>query len=817
MGSPEVWPQRISDVLRNAPAVSSIICSRDSGIEYAIRILESVEPPLLWFWVECDGDSIEFGDELSGALQRALGSPLFGHGVPISHGLDILERELPRIGPLQVVVGWGEHCLSAIERLLSFVAVPNRLLIVSSRDIGLGRLNEVESLDPAHLVMRAGEAVRATLGVLSPQEALGLMVGADGKFGLFRNALLKRLDVPPVGADLQIDAVKRTEQTHERLRGLVRKSQWVEALELACQIDPELGVDLVEPAGHQLANQGAYDYLAQLINRLPPDKWTNPRVAYWLLASGVATNRIRPARRVVESASESKEAPEIKATLAVLRPSEQMTRDTATALSEYESPITLRAHAFALGFDGDKESPVPLFRRAMRMAEGLGADHLVVACAIDIANHETALGKYAQGIEWANWALSEYHRRGLREELRRQTAITGIVYPSILKGDLESLEGLVGGVGPYTTRLGVPEFESVASTLGDWEFIHRRFDAAALHYRRVYDACGIDQSASAALDSIRCFIACDDDSSAQEIAVRVHAIAQSSTRQERSFAELGLGMALHRSRPTLAAELLESAIEGLQRSCFTVLQAQAAIWLGIVRSSRGSITSAKEALNLGNGGLRELGESGWALLSAFNPLVGELRAIWAQGGRSPILRVLGGQFLDSETGSTSLSLRYCEILVLLSAHPEGLSRQKLQLLLFSDGGTETNVKSALSKLRRLLPISPPPYRIDTVVRVDVLELVRCLSNGDVQGALGLYRGPLLPDSEAPGIVELRHYVEESLRQAVLDSRDPESLIQLATLLEDDLELWEAAKVSLLPADHRRPLVNARIRRIRANW
>lgn len=817
MGSPVVWSQRVSETLRKAPAVSSIVCSRDSGIEHAIRRLESTEPPLMWFWVDRDGDSVEFGDELSSALQRALGSPLYGHGVPVSHGLDMIERELPRIGPLYFVIGWGEHCLSVVERLLSFVYSPSRLLIVSSREVGIPRVGGIASIDPSILTMSAGEAVSAAMGVLSPQVALGLMLEADGRFGSFRSAMLRRLEVPLETTRSQDSDLDNPIDIEARLRDFVKRSQWVEALELAIRTNPDVVADLVEHAGHQLANQGAYDYLSLLLNRLPPDKWTNPKIAYWILASGVATNRALPAQRVVESSAESRDNPDIRATLAVLRPTEQMATDTAAALEEAESPITLRAHAFALGFDGNREAPVPLFRRAMRMAEELGAHHLVVACAIDIANQETALGRYSQAIEWANWALAEYYRRGLREELRRQTAITGVVYPSILKGDLDSVGGLIGGVGPYAMRLGVPEYESVASTLGDWEFVHRRFESAAIHYRRVYDSCGIDQSASAALDSIRCCLACDDDNAAHEIALHVHAIAQSSTRQELSFSELGLGMALYRKRPIAAAELLESSIEGLRRSCFAVLQAQAAIWLSIVRASEGRTSSVKEILMLGADGLQELGDSGWALLSAFNPMTPELTAIWDQEGHVPLLRVLGSRTIDTESGTANLSLRFCEILVLLATHPEGLSRHKLQLLLFGDRGTEANVKSALSRLRRIVPITQPPYRIESALRVDVSDLVRCLASGDVQGALALYRGPLLPDSEAPGIVELRDFVEESLRQSVMGSRDPEALIQLATVLEDDLELWEVAKGALLPGDHRRPLVNARIRRVRANW
>ena len=92
-----------------------------------------------------------------------------------------------------------------------------------------------------------------------------------------------------------------------------------------------------------------------------------------------------------------------------------------------------------------------------------------------------------------------------------------------------------------------------------------------------------------------------------------------------------------------------------------------------------------------------------------------------------------------------------------------------------------------------------------------------LAAGKVHQAVQHYTGPLLPGSEAPGVVELRLHVEECLRRAVIGAGDPDLLIQLATTVGDDLELWEAARASLSSGDYRLPLVIARIRRVREAW
>jgi hypothetical protein len=103
------------------------------------------------------------------------------------------------------------------------------------------------------------------------------------------------------------------------------------------------------------------------------------------------------------------------------------------------------------------------------------------------------------------------------------------------------------------------------------------------------------------------------------------------------------------------------------------------------------------------------------------------------------------------------------------------------------------------------------------VRVDALELDHHLANGDLQQALELYQGPLLPESEAPGIVRERERIDEALRQAVLLSGEPELILRLARKFEDDLDLWERAKELTPHDDPAYPLIRARVRRIRGEW
>jgi hypothetical protein len=90
-----------------------------------------------------------------------------------------------------------------------------------------------------------------------------------------------------------------------------------------------------------------------------------------------------------------------------------------------------------------------------------------------------------------------------------------------------------------------------------------------------------------------------------------------------------------------------------------------------------------------------------------------------------------------------------------------------------------------------------------------------LDAGRIADALGGYRGPILPASDAPAIVEARETLDYSLRQAVLGSGDPDLLeawLQLPSG-HDDLEVCRTLTALLPTPDPRRPAALSRLRRL----
>jgi hypothetical protein len=165
------------------------------------------------------------------------------------------------------------------------------------------------------------------------------------------------------------------------------------------------------------------------------------------------------------------------------------------------------------------------------------------------------------------------------------------------------------------------------------------------------------------------------------------------------------------------------------------------------------------------------------------------------------LTVLGRDEALLRTGSghrrLRLSRRHSEIVALLARHPEGLTGDGLACALYPDEAVPpVTLRAELARLRRALGpdlLASRPYRF-TVPVVSDLDLVeRRLAAGAVAAAASAYPGPLLPSSQAPAVVRLRHRVADAMRAALITRGDPDLLADWAYTPwgEDDLDVWQA--------------------------
>lgn len=160
-----------------------------------------------------------------------------------------------------------------------------------------------------------------------------------------------------------------------------------------------------------------------------------------------------------------------------------------------------------------------------------------------------------------------------------------------------------------------------------------------------------------------------------------------------------------------------------------------------------------------------------------------------------------------------LTLRHAEILALLALHPKGMTAEQLALVLYGESGNPVTARAEIHRLRTQLgasAVSTKPYRLEAEVDADFLNVRKPLRERRVREAVALWRGPLLPHSNAPGVRAEREQTLTQLRRLVLERRDLDALYSFARATPDQAVL-EALARALSPADSRLAWVQSQLR------
>jgi len=178
--------------------------------------------------------------------------------------------------------------------------------------------------------------------------------------------------------------------------------------------------------------------------------------------------------------------------------------------------------------------------------------------------------------------------------------------------------------------------------------------------------------------------------------------------------------------------------------------------------------------------------------------------------------------VDDGNRTYQLSERHSDILTVLASNPDGVSGDQLAIDVYPDDVRASTMRAEMTRLRALLgeqALRSRPYRLRVPVECDWLAVQAELAKGNIRGAMQRYRGPLLPASEAPGVIERRDQLHHQLRAALIASGDVNLMVTWTRSRwgAEDLQMWQHQARALPPSSPLRPLVVAEIRRLDARF
>jgi hypothetical protein len=229
--------------------------------------------------------------------------------------------------------------------------------------------------------------------------------------------------------------------------------------------------------------------------------------------------------------------------------------------------------------------------------------------------------------------------------------------------------------------------------------------------------------------------------------------------------------------------------------------------LGLVDVTGGEDIASPQTLGLVRAAAR-MAESELARIAAIEGRYRPGDELWSPPSRPSrsVLRVhgLGRPDCVVELAGRSLRLspRHSEILVILVDHPDGLTAEQLELEVYQADVHSSTMRAEMTRLRALLGpqvLQSRPYRLMVETDCDWQAVPAHLAAGRVRDALRTYQGPLLPQSEAPGIVSRREALQRQLRAAVLSGGEPDLMVAWTRSRwgADDLAVWRR-QASALP-------------------
>lgn len=810
-----MWISRQVQALGNLNGIIILAAPPEYGTRQLILAL-AADRPLAWIELNHHDENYRTtqGNKLLQALTHALGTPPpYPYGLPYLYGLQWLKDNMSKFEGLCVVIVNPEYAPQFTEELVGITHPQAQTIIVTSNNAFMIRTPFAVHRIGTNTLSVTHEKAKAELRTLPEAEVDRLLIESEGAYEkLLALAHNQRGLLIPLKATHPV-------QNHDlraHLDGLMNRHAWVEALEFAVSQLPHDAPGTLDKAAHVFHEQGMHHHLFALLSRLPPAIQNHENVLFWRYSCAARLNLLKTEHDLVaavESHLTQHDAPELRALHAGLNPepaealkeAERAWRNARTPFTQYQYG---RLHP-------DPAEGIALLVGAVKLAEKRGRGYDALRNAGALTSRLIQHGRYRDAVHWGGWAFEQLVTRDMTDGTRRLLLINDWSYARLLTGQVAGLLKLLLDEERYLNTA-VPDLAWLfRTTLGDYYLVAQQPQQALKYYLHNWEVAPRRLKGKAALDLVRVSLELGDTTEALTIAEQAVVLCDAEHHAYKTPALLAQGMAFSFSSPEQGIEVLTDIL-ATHPSIPAYRAAQAAMYLAralLETSAPPPVTILAEV----NAGLKELSREGRQLLSGPEALFGPVWSLLEHQDVTLELRFCGRTEVWFHGQPLALRPQWTEILACLAIHPGGITAEKLADWLNPEGDTRRTLKSALSKLRKFVPITIRNYRIACSFKADFLVVQSLLHGGRIEDALRLYQGPFMPRSDAPGVRAFRSELEEGMRQVALQHANVEVLLQLAEQFGDDLEIWEAVLTRLPSTDPRVAIAKAHALQIQRDW
>ncbi len=824
----------ISKIFSKNKATIIIADSRYGGPHIFQEIIKKDE---LCIWIKLEpedkDDSIAQGNTLSDAVTRSLGSHLFGHAMPYNYGLSVLQANIRLFEPLTIILSNADYAPDFAHDLLSLHSKTARVIIAFEKNPKEFLIPEdAVVIQEKHLKLNFEEAFALAADHISEIEIANLLQASKARFEPFMLELNKIIGLPtplrpgPAAFETPPDA-SISVPPKALLQISIRRQQWLEALELAVEHEPEKVSEFIDNAAEVFIERGLYQRLWNLLDSLPDHIKNQERILFWQLTSASRIGKLSEIQARVKTFLADNESADLRARYATGLSFEEGLIEVKKAYQAAKTFSTLQHYAIHL-MVSEPAKALEVYREYNELAKIKGNDKKRVVALAGIGLSLLILGRLKESVHWFNEAVNLFNKTGSSDWQLRAYLYSNLSYVRILLGDILGLDQFLLSEEKALRDSFPALLLGYRSTLGEY-YLATDDASKSLDYfeanlnliKKLNPNQSRDFPSSIVINMVQALIQLKELEKAKALAQKQYYISRDSklNLHDNTTICLAYGMILAILEPQAALEPLNEALIGAKTANNEIHISSVCIHLAKAYLELGNEEAALHALEQGKTGLKELSTEGFRVFAGLDDYYGAVYNLWKSPKIiSPLrLKFLGDSKLTLHAKELKLTKRWKEIIAILALSKDGISLEKLLLEIYGEDLKISTLKATISKLRKVIPISRPPYKIEMDYYADFIQFQNYLNLGDVRKALELYNGPLLSFSEAPGIIEHREVLEEALRQAVLNSGDLESMINLCEKLEDDFELWESCLSQLAKEDPRYALFSAKFKKLKENW